>query len=167
MTFLSGCHVGRYFTLTTADTKDHQRFPYYTINNSAPVFNFIEPQAHQMPDKPDQFDPKKKYEDLDDLLGSNHTSSFIVIRNDSILYERYFNGAGPSTIMPSFSIAKAFVSAVDDGYIKDVNQPVTDFLTEFKHPGFEKVTIENLLNMRSGIKFSETYYNPFGHAAKF
>ena len=172
MTFLSGCHVGRYVSLNTADTKDHKRFPYYTINNSAPVFNFIDAQTELAPEKNDNFDPKSKYEDFDQLLEDNHTSSFIVIRNDSILYERYFNGANPSTIMPSFSIAKAFVSAttgaaVDDGYIKNIDQVVTDFITGFKHPGFEKMTIENLLNMRSGIKFSETYYNPFGHAAKF
>jgi CubicO group peptidase (beta-lactamase class C family) len=172
MSFLSGCHVGRYVTLNTADTKDHKRFPYYTIKNAAPVFYFTEPDQEHIPKVPDQHNTKVKYRDIDDLLESNHTNSFIVIRNDTILYERYFNGAHADTIMPSFSIAKAFVSATtgvahEEGYIKDVNQVVTEFLDGFKHDGFNKVTIENLLNMRSGIKFSETYYNPFGHAAKF
>jgi len=172
MSFLSGCHVGRYFSLNTADTKDHQRFPYYTINNSSPVFNFSQAEKELVPDIPKDHDPKAKYSDFDQLLEENKTSAFIVIRNDSILYERYFMGVHADTIMPSFSIAKAFVSAttgvaVKEGLIKDVNQPVTDFLQGFKHDGFDKVSIQNLLNMRSGIKFSETYYNPFGHAAKF
>ncbi|MEN8225761.1 MAG: serine hydrolase [Bacteroidota bacterium] len=172
MSLLSGCHVGRYVTLNTADVNDHKRFPYYDIQNSPPLFNFIEPENEHLPAIPESHNPKGKYVDFDQLLAKNKTSSFIVIRNDSILYERYFGEAGPETILPSFSIAKAFVSAltgiaVKEGYIQDVHQPVTDFLTGFKHRGFEDVTIEHLLNMRSGIKFNEAYLNPFGHVAKF
>jgi len=172
MSFLSACHVGKYFTRNTADTKDHKRFPYYTINNASPVYNFEIAKEEHIPELSTSLDPKGKYADFDHLLEENNTSAFIVIRNDSILYERYFNGAKADSIMPSFSIAKAFVSATTgiahkEGYIKSVDQAVTDFLSGFKDDGFQKVTIENLLNMRSGIKFSETYYNPFGHAAKF
>ncbi len=172
MTFLNGCHVGRYFWWNAADTKDQLRFPAYTIENAAPVFDFIESESEKVPGIPEQFDPRGKYADFDQLLEDNKTTAFIVIRNDSLLYERYFDGADRSQRMTGFSIAKPFVSAltgiaVEEGYIKSVDQPVTDFLTDFKHPGFDRVTIKNLLNMRSGIRFSETYYNPFGHAAKF
>jgi CubicO group peptidase (beta-lactamase class C family) len=75
-------------------------------------------------------------------------------------------------VIPSFSIAKSFVSAmigiaVSEGAIHDIHQPVTDYLPEIKDPGFQKVTLEDLLTMRSGIKFNEGYSNPFGEAAKF
>ncbi|MEA3436956.1 MAG: serine hydrolase [Thermodesulfobacteriota bacterium] len=164
--------MGRYVFRNTADTKDQDRFPAYTINNAPPVFKFNDTEVEKIPVIPEQFDLREKYADFDQLLENNNTLAFIVIRNDSLLYERYFDGADSSSRMTGFSIAKAFVSAltgiaVEEGYIKSVDQPVTDFLTDFKHAGFDKVTIKNLLNMRSGIKFSETYYNPFGHAAKF
>ena len=171
MIFLSGCHVGRYIIWNKADINDHLRFPAYTIPASPDAFYFHENTGMRPPVIPDTIKHTQKYESFDDLLVKNHTTSFMVIRNDSILYERYFNGAGPDTTVTSFSIAKAFVSAitgiaVGEGYF-NVQQPVTDFLSDFRHPGFDKVTIQNLLNMRSGIRFSETYYNPFGHAAKF
>jgi len=171
MTFLSGCHAGRYVIWNTADIKDQERFPAYKIENDAPVFNFTK-SKDRIPEIPGHLNSKEKYADFDQFLEDNHTLGFIVIRNDSLLYERYFNGAERSSRMTGFSVSKVFVSAltgiaVDEGYIKSVDQPVTDFLTEFKHPGFDKLTINNLLNMRSGIKFSETYFNPFGHAAKF
>lgn len=172
MTFLSGCHAGRYVKWNVADTKDQERFPAFTIENAAPVFKFTEGVGNKIPVLPEDLNPKDKYVDFDQFLEDNHTLGFIVIRNDSLLYERYFNGAEQSTRMTGFSVAKTFVSAltgiaVDEGHIKSVDQPVTDFLTGFKHEGYDQVTIQNLLNMRSGIKFSETYYNPFGHAAKF
>lgn len=172
MTLLSGCHVGRYFFLNAADTKDHERFSFYTIDNAPPVFNFIESKDEHCPEVPEDVATKGNYDSFEKLLEDHHTLAFLVIRNDSILYERYLNGAGQSSLMTGFSVAKTFVSAltgvaVGEGYITSVDQPVTDFLDGFRHPGFERVTVRNLLNMRSGIKFSETYYNPFGHAAKF
>jgi CubicO group peptidase (beta-lactamase class C family) len=75
--------------------------------------------------------------------------------------------------VPSFSAAKSFVSAlvgiaINDGSIKNVNQPITDFIPELKTNDlrFSKITIEHLLNMRSGILFKESYFNPFGNVAK-
>jgi CubicO group peptidase (beta-lactamase class C family) len=44
---------------------------------------------------------------------------------------------------------------------------VTDFLPELKDKKFHTVTIEDLLSMRSGIRFVEGYSNPFGGMAKF
>lgn len=172
MSFLSGCHVGRYVFWNTADTNDQDRFPAYTIENSSPAFNFIESQKEQIPQLPDDLKRQEKYTDFNEFLEDKHTLAFAVIRNDSLLYEGYFNDATRTKRLTGFSVAKTFVSAmtgiaVGEGYIQSVDQPVTDFLSGFKHDGFEKVTIQNLLNMRSGIRFSETYYNPFGHAAKF
>ncbi len=172
MSFLSGCHAGRYVIWNTADTKDQNRFPAYKIPNSTPLFNFIENDNPQSPQVPINHNSKGKYENFDQLLKENKTFAFLVIRNDSLLYEKYLNGSERDSKLTGFSIAKTFVSAltgvaIGEGYIKSVDQPVTDFLTDFKHPGFDEVSLKNLLNMRSGIKFSETYYNPFGHAAKF
>ena len=172
MSFLSGCHVGRYIFWNTADTNDQNRFPAYTVENAGPEFEFSRSEGEIQPSIPEEFKNTDKYNSFDELLEENHTLAFIVIRNDSVLYERYLNGNDENSRVTGFSIAKAFVSAttgvaVSEEYIKSVDDPITDYLSGFKRKGFDKVTVRNLLNMRSGIKFSETYYNPFGHAAKF
>jgi CubicO group peptidase (beta-lactamase class C family) len=57
--------------------------------------------------------------------------------------------------------------AIEEGYIKSISQPVTDYLPELKDKSFQKITIKDLLEMRSGIRFVENYSNPFGGMAKF
>lgn len=69
-------------------------------------------------------------------------------------------------------MAKSFTSfligcAIEDKYINSVTDPVTLYIPELKKNGFNNVTIENLLQMTSGLDFNESYYNPFGHAATF
>jgi len=172
LTLFSSCHVGRYFYRNVADTGDHKRFPAYTVKCAPPVFNFAKASDEQPPILPEAYNAKGKYTDFTDFLEEHKNLSFLLIRKDSILYERYFDGYDRVSITPGFSLAKIFVSAligiaVQEGYIQSVDQTVSDFLPEMKDPGFKNVTIENLLNMRAGIKFSETYFNPFGHAAKF
>ena len=101
------------------------------------------------------------------------TAAFVVLRNDTILYEQYFEGMGQASKLPSFSVAKSFTSAlvgiaVGEGKIKSVHDLVSDYIPELKkaHPNFKKLTIEHLLNMRSGIKFNEeSYVNPFASVA--
>ena len=110
---------------------------------------------------------------LDSMLAPTHTYSFLVIRNDSILYENYFGEITPETQLPSFSVAKSFVStlvgiALDEGKIKSLDDPITTYLPELKKrdPNLEKVTIQHLLDMRSGIKSLETLKSPFSNAIK-
>ncbi len=50
---------------------------------------------------------------------------------------------------------------IDDGYILSVDEPVYHYVPELREKGFENVTIRHLLQMTSGINFSEVYYNPF------
>jgi CubicO group peptidase (beta-lactamase class C family) len=57
--------------------------------------------------------------------------------------------------------------AIADGLINGVDQPVTDFMPGMRKNGWDKVTLEHLLQMTSGMDFSESYVNPFGTAAKF
>jgi CubicO group peptidase (beta-lactamase class C family) len=65
------------------------------------------------------------------------------------------------------SITSALIGcAVADGLIMSVKQPITDYIPELR-PELKKVTIEHLLQMTSGIKFNESYVNPFGEAAKY
>jgi len=57
--------------------------------------------------------------------------------------------------------------AIDDGLITSVEEPLTTYIPELKENGFDQVNLEHLLQMTSGLKFSESYYNPFGTVATF
>lgn len=97
--------------------------------------------------------------------------AFLVFKNDSLLYEEYWNEGAVGSVTNSFSMAKTFVSvltgiAIGEGKIKSVEQPVGDFLPEFKVGNNAKLTVQHLLTMSSGIDFDEDYVNPFAYPAK-
>lgn len=90
------------------------------------------------------------------------TVSFVVIRNDSLLYERYWEGYSDTSLVNSFSMAKSFIGtligcAIRDGLIKSVDEPVGNYLEAFREGDKAKVTIRHLLTMSSGIDFKEDY----------
>lgn len=98
------------------------------------------------------------------------TKAFVVIRNDSLVHEQYWDGYGPDSHSNSFSMAKSFVSmmigiAIDEGRIKSVDEPAGDFLPEFREGDNAKLTIKDLLTMSSGINFDENYVNPLAYPA--
>ncbi|MES2140342.1 MAG: serine hydrolase [Bacteroidota bacterium] len=104
---------------------------------------------------------KKEFEEME-------TIAFVVIKNDSITHEQYWDGYGEDSHTNSFSMAKTFTSiligcAIDDGLIKNVDQPVGDFLPEYKEGEGAKLTIKHLLTMSSGINFDEDYVNPLAY----
>lgn len=99
------------------------------------------------------------------------TVAFLVIKDDSVLYEQYWENFSDSSLSNSFSMAKTIVSvlvgaAIHEGKIKSVDQPVGDFIPEFKEGDKAKLTVKHLLTMSSGINFDEDYVNPFTYPAE-
>ena len=95
---------------------------------------------------------------LSELFAQTDTKAFIVIRDDAVIYERYFNGAARDSINTSFSVAKSVTStligiAVDEGKIASVDDPVATYLPELRGRGLDRLTIRDLLRMSSGIGF--------------
>jgi CubicO group peptidase (beta-lactamase class C family) len=136
---------------------DHQRMPFVPISASTKPYHFVEGSTNN------EYASLKKY--LDSNLANSLTAAFLVIRNDSIIYENYFNGFNQKSLLPSFSVAKSFVStlvgfAIDEGKIKSAQDPVTDYLPELlkTDPRYSKITLQHLLDMRSGVKFDEGSY---------
>lgn len=166
---LSSCTVGRFIVYNFADINDHKIFPTRTIEKPDNSFYFHE-TAEEKSIK--ELEIYGKSYDLDQYLEKNKTVAFLIIKNDTILYENYFKGYDKSSIVPSFSMAKSVTSilmgcAIDDGYIQSVDEPVTNYLPQLKKNGLDKVTIKHVLQMTSGIRFNESYINPFGHAATY
>lgn len=167
--FISSCQVSRYVFYNFADIKDYTKFPSRSLNNDSVKFVFPVAQKTKYPHT---ITFGKKVYPFNKFLEMNKTVAFLIIKNDTVQYERYFNGYEKTSIVPSFSMAKSVLSmligcAIADGYIGSVHDPVTKYIPELKKNGFEKVTIEHLLQMTSGLKFDESYFNPFGDAAAF
>lgn len=103
---------------------------------------------------------------LSETLEKLQSVAFLVIVDDSIRYEKYWDGYGKASLSNSFSMAKTVVSiligiAIDEGKIKSVDEPVADFLPQFKEGMGPKLTIKHLLTMSSGLNWNESYINPF------
>jgi CubicO group peptidase (beta-lactamase class C family) len=99
---------------------------------------------------------------LDEFLRRTITTGMVVVKDDHIVYERYFLGATEGSLLTSFSMAKSFVSAlvgiaIQDGRITGVERPVTDYVPELKGSGYEGVPIKHILQMSSGVHFDEDY----------
>ena len=109
----------------------------------------------------------KKYESnkLKKLNEDRKTKSFLVIKNDSIIFEKYYLGHKQTDISNTFSVSKSIVTsmmgkAIMEGKIKGLNQYVSDFFNEYEKGLASELTIGNLASMSSGMKWSEKYYNP-------
>jgi CubicO group peptidase (beta-lactamase class C family) len=106
----------------------------------------------------------KKY-DLYDYLSLNRVSGLLVLKNGKIACERYELGNNESTHWMSMSMVKSISStlvgvAIHDGYIKSIDDPVTKYLPTLAGSAYDGVSVRNLLQMASGVKWDETYTNP-------
>ena len=104
-------------------------------------------------------------DDLNKLLANLKTVAVVVIKNDSLLYEKYWDGYSDSSLSNSFSVAKSITSlligtAIKEGKIKSVDEPVGNYLPEFKEGLAAKLSIKDLLTMSSGSNWDESYSNP-------
>ncbi len=99
---------------------------------------------------------------MTEMLERSGTTGILVVKNDTIVYEQYFQGNTQNAKNNSWSVAKSFVSAlvgiaIADGYISSVNDPITKYLPELAQTGYRDVPIKHILQMSSGVKFSEDY----------
>lgn len=170
----SSCHVGRFFIYNFAGVNDYKKFPTVPVHNDPEhVFKF---SVSSQPLNFDTFPMPTGFSDEANTIGQYHeetkTTAFLIIRNDTILYENYFGG-NEDKILTSFSVSKSFIGAligiaVDDGLIENPANPMTDFIDYWDNDSaFSKISVNHLLDMRSGIMYDENYYNPFGDVAKF
>ena len=101
---------------------------------------------------------------LEAMESKGETQGVLIIHNDSIVYEKYWDDITSDRLATVFSVSKSITSllcgiAVDEGYIHSIDDAVTDYLPELKKkdPMWQKLTIRHLLDMRSGLDFDDTY----------
>ena len=99
---------------------------------------------------------------FDQFIAATHTNAFLVIRDGAITFEKYYNGMGATTRLPSYSVAKTMTSLmigklIDAGKLKESDTFVS-ILPQFKAgTSFDKVTIKDLLDMKGGVGVSDNY----------
>ena len=103
--------------------------------------------------------------DLDDYVSSNWVTGLLVIKDGRIALERYGSGNTEKTRWMSMSVVKSFTAslvgaAIQDGHIRGLDDPVTDYLPQLRGSAYDGVTIRNLVQMASGVKWDETYTDP-------
>ena len=145
-----------------------ERHPHETVPNGPETFRF--PVADKRADWIDTlhfFTQEPEYVNLtlaEALEPKGQTQGVLIIHHDRIVYEKLWGDFTSDRLATVFSISKSITSllcgvAVDDGYIRSIDDPVTDYLPELKKgdPMWQKLTIRHLLNMRSGLDFDDTY----------
>ncbi|MDN5789450.1 MAG: beta-lactamase family protein [Micrococcales bacterium] len=101
---------------------------------------------------------------LDDVLAETHTDAFIVLHEGRVVEERYLGAMTPSTRHLVMSVSKSIVGCVAGGLVEagalDPEAAVTSYLPEVAGSGYDGATVRNVLDMRTGVAFRETYTDP-------
>ena len=113
-----------------------------------------------------------KENSLNTFLEEQKVAGFLVLQNGRIRMERYALGHNDTNLWSSLSVAKSVTStlvgaAIKDGFIRSVDDLVTDYLPELKGSAFDGVKIVHLLTMTSGVRWSENYNSPDSDIAGF
>ena len=96
------------------------------------------------------------------IMSDPATQALIVSHKGNIILEQYGNGYSKTDFVTSQSIAKAFYAvlfgvAIEKGLLDDLDQPISDYLPEWKNDKRGEITIRNLLEMKSGLYRSESW----------
>lgn len=110
--------------------------------------------------------------DVDAYMKDQRAAGLVIIQDGKIRLEKYgldFSGNGRWT---SFSVAKSFTSTlvgatIKDGYIKSIDDKVSDYIPDLKGSVYDDVTIKQLLTMTSGVKWNEDYADSKSDVALF
>jgi len=164
-------YMRRFVAWNESDILDHEKFPFIEIENEGPVWTLpvAETEVELNPISY-TIKGKKLTQDINQLNDTLQTTSFIIIRNDTVIFEKYYNGYERNTISTSFSDSKSFTSvlvglALDKGFIGSLEDKVTDYLPEYRPNGFHHLTIRDLLVMASGIDYRTTKKPLIGNQA--
>jgi CubicO group peptidase (beta-lactamase class C family) len=92
-------------------------------------------------------------------------AGLLVLQDGKIRLERYALGHAAESRWTSFSVAKSVTSllvgtAVKDGFIKSLDDSITQYIKGLRASGYDGVTVRQLLTMTTGVAWNEDYSNP-------
>lgn len=116
------------------------------------------------------FDDHGERSMIEDWLATSFTDGFIAVHQNRIVCEAYFNGMTPRTLHLSQSVSKS-IAASAFGVLagRGVIEPdrlITDYLPELDATAYRGARVQHVLDMTSGVRFDETYTDPFSDAGR-
>lgn len=115
-------------------------------------------------------DSKGRATTLAGLLDETYTDGFLVLKDGAIAYERYYNEMKPHTLHLSQSMAKSVTASVAGILVGrgllDPAALVTEYLPELQDTAWRGATLQHVLDMTTGVRFSEDYENPLSDIGK-
>lgn len=111
---------------------------------------------------PTTFTYDEKQQSTKDFLAETDATGLLIIKNDSILFEKYYQGNTENSHTIAWSVTKSFVSAlmgiaIQEGAVESIYDPAIKYVPELKNSAYENITIKNLLQMSSGVSWNEDY----------
>ncbi|MBT8234203.1 MAG: serine hydrolase [Saprospiraceae bacterium] len=146
-------------------------YPSTKLSKSTNPLKLIENKTYKLNG---QFTFKNHTYDINQYLEDTRTEGLLIIHRDTIIYENYWNDLKQNENHISWSMAKSFMGTLIGIYFEKglfkLDETVTKYLPSLNGSGYEDVTIKNLLEMSSGVRFDEDYgafnsdINRFGRA---
>ena len=114
---------------------------------------------------PTTFEVAGQLRSLHALLGATHTAALLVLQDGRVRFEQYWLSGGPEVPWMSFSVGKSFTSALiglalAEGAVGSLADKVTDYVPALAGTAYDGVSIEQVLQMSSGVRFYEDYSHP-------
>ncbi len=108
---------------------------------------------------------------LQEYLDSTESIAYLLIKNDSILIEKYWGIGSAQSQTNSFSMAKSITTmlvqiAIQKGIISSWQSNVTNFLPELTGEFVQYLQLDHLAKMTAGLDWNEHYKNPFDITAQ-
>ena len=153
------CTVTKIIKYNVPSVNDHRIFDSSRVDNDASKYQPIWKNQREI-----LIDNKS----LSSINERNSTSSFLIYKNDTLLFEEYYNGVDKTQKVTSFSMAKPLITllvyaAMQDGYLKSLDQKMRDFDLNELDDSILAVPLSDLLNMKFGIKSKDfKFLNFFG-----
>lgn len=147
---------------TNADITDYKYFENITLSKStSPQPWPIHKDYNNLPET----------ENLKKIHAELGTVAYLIIKNDSIWHEKYYQGYKKDSYSNSFSMAKSIVSAtmgkaIRNGYFESIDDKVSSYVNGYSDGLAEKLTIGDLSSMASGLDWNESYTDVFGVTAR-
>ena len=111
---------------------------------------------------PEEFEFRGQTINSSEFIDSSFTTGLVIIQDDTIVFENYYQGFTETTTTISWSIAKSFISALfgiahEEGFIKNIDDLVVSYVPELKNTAYDGVTLKQVLQMSTGVEFNEDY----------
>jgi len=108
---------------------------------------------------------------LEKMLLASNTDGLVVLKNGQIVAERYFNGQDATTRHQMNSVSKSIfgsitASLIAEGKLKR-DAKVSEYIPELKDSAFGDATVDQVMNMTVGVKYSEDYLSPDSEIARY